>query len=170
MVLSIKKTTILFSYLTVVTLMTFVWTFVLVAPREVAAAGIPTGTIVQVSPVQTVSPANVMVGDPVQLKVLQDVLVDGKVVIAVGALAKGEVTTAEKKGLLGKPAKIGIAVRSVEGVDQTYHLAYGNKLMEGEDKMVLAVITTLLCLIGFLIFQGGDAAISPGTPIQATIS
>ena len=84
-----KQRSMAFSWITIVTLISFVWTFTLVTPVQVAAAlvKIPAGTIVNVAPVSAITPELFTVGDPVQLTVVSDVSVNGKVVIAAGAEA-----------------------------------------------------------------------------------
>ncbi len=55
------------------------------------------GTPVKLKLAQTISSADAHVGDEINFEVLEDITVDGVVVISKGALAIGSVTTAEPK-------------------------------------------------------------------------
>ena len=169
MVSRIKQHTRFYPFLTILTLVAFVWVFTIVAPQEAVAATISGGTIVQVSPNTTLSSENLAVGDAVQLSVMSDVKVDGTVVIAAGAPARGEVTSLQKKGMVGRPGKITITIKSVQAVDGKMIAVAGSKSAEGDDQMTTAiVVSVLLCLLGVLI-QGGEATISSGTPIECNV-
>ena len=81
----------------------------------------------------------------------------------------GEVTHSQKKGAIGKPAVIGVMVRSVEAVDGTVVPISGVKYIEGENKLTEALVITILCCILGLVIQGGEAEIPAGANMQATI-
>ena len=95
--------------------------------------------------------------------------VDGNVVIEGGARATAEITLSQKKGAVGKPAVIGVMVRSVEAVDGTMIPISGIKQVTGENKQSEALIVTILCCILGLMIQGGEAEIAAGTNMEATI-
>jgi len=156
--------------MTVATLIAFIWVFC--GPAEVIAATVkvPAGTVVRVRTNSTLSPESLNAGDNVYFTVVSDVSVDGNVVVKAGAQAVGEVSTSQKKGALGKPAKIGVKVKSVQAVDESTIFLSGNKQVEGEDKQTSTIIITLvLCLLAALI-QGGDADIPVGTEIDCTVA
>jgi hypothetical protein len=165
MIDNLKKKKGLYSLITMITLTTFAWTFVIAFPQQAVASSVPTGTPVTIVTVSSIAPESATVGDSVPMRVASDVKVNGRVVIAANAPAKGEVTQVERKGLLGKQAKIGITVRTIQAVDGTNVFATGNRVIEGEDKMVMSIVLTVLCLFGFLI-KGGSAVIAAGTPIE----
>jgi hypothetical protein len=62
---------------------------------------------------RALSSADAQVGDEVDLEVSEDVVVDGLLVIAKGAIAAGVVNEAEPKKALGRGGKLGVLVRSV---------------------------------------------------------
>jgi hypothetical protein len=62
---------------------------------------------------KTISSADAKVGDEVSLEVSEDVIIDGFLVIAIGANAMGVVNEAEPKKALGRGGKLGVLVRSV---------------------------------------------------------
>lgn len=88
-------------------------------------------------------------------------------VVEAGGAAAGEVSLAAKRGPTGKPAEIGISVRSVTAADGTMIPAPAQKVVRGEDRQTEALIISLaLCILG-LPMKGGDAYIAEGTYIKA---
>ncbi len=138
----------------------------------VLAAGqvkILAGTAVVVRTEMKITPRNYQVGDKVRLVVVDNVEVDGEVVIKAGAGAIGEVIAANKKALAGIPAKIGIKVCSVTAVDGSEILLTGNKVVEGESNTANVVVCAVLCTPFALLFSGGSAEISAGEMIEANV-
>jgi hypothetical protein len=166
-----NKKKILFKALVVGTIGAFMGSFSL--PYIAFAYGqvrVPAGTVVNVATNAVITPETVKMGDTVDLSVTSDVVVDGKVVIKAGAKASGEVIQSKNRNYVGIPAKIGIAVRSVQAVDGTTIILSGSKLVEGKDKMVTSIGLSLICCILFAAMKGGDASIPAGTSIQATVA
>ncbi|MBR6589403.1 MAG: hypothetical protein IKK67_02895 [Bacteroidaceae bacterium] len=127
------------------------------------------GTAVPLSLETSIDGNQVRAGQIVQFRVVQDIKVDGKTIIAAGSLAQGQVVRAEKNGLLGSAGEVEIAVKSVQAVDGTsIYLTNGNVFDEGKNKVVLSVVVTLCCLLGFLI-KGGKGEIPAGTQINASV-
>ena len=83
----------------------------------------PTGvfTLLDSTPIRVklgkaLSSSNTQVGDEVSFEVLEDVVVDGLLVVAKGALASGVVNEAEPKKSLGR-GKLSVLVKSVRLTD-----------------------------------------------------
>ena len=130
---------------------------------------IPGGTRLVLAFENAVHPESAQIGQKVYLRVVNGVNVDGKIVILGAARATGEITHSQKKGAIGKPAVIGVMVRSVEAVDGTMIPISGVTHIEGENKQSEALIVTILCCILGLMIQGGEAEIAAGTNMYATI-
>ena len=166
-----RKLSFAFQLLTIMTLLAFMWAFLL--PHESIAqqkATIPVGTVVHLKTNTTLTPEQFQVGDAVELSVVSDVIVDGNVVIKTGAKAKGEITISKENNYIGIPAKIGLAVQSVQAVDETTIPLSGVKLSEGKSKMVPSIGLSLVCCILFALWKGGEAFLQAGTPVDATVS
>jgi len=150
------------------------WTAILFCCSEsgklyAASAVIPTGTSVVLEVTALVNSEAVNPGDSVQVKVAQDVEVNGKVVIKGGTAAVAKVASVEKKGMLGAPGKITVEVVSTTDVDGKKVGLSGSLFREGKSKVVTSVLLGILICILFLFFiKGGDAEITPGTQIRAT--
>ena len=166
-----KKQKMSFQGLALVTLVAFAW-FVLPSHRAIAQAVVqlPAGTMILLATDSTLAPAQLNIGDIVQLTVAADVVIDGQVVIKAGAEAVGEITASKENNLIGIAAKMGLAIRSVQAVDGTIVPLHGTKLVEGKDKMALSIGLSLLCCVLFALMKGGEATIASGTQIEATIA
>ncbi|MCJ7645997.1 hypothetical protein MUO65_03705 [bacterium] len=137
---------------------------------KAAVVSVPPGTRVLLRLEETVSPETKSVGDQVTLSVVSDVVVNGKVVIAAGAPAAGEVTVSSKKGAVGKPAEIGFQVTSVMAVDGKSVPLRATRKAEGKSKMTEAIVVTILCCVLGLLMKGGEASFEKGLTIEAETS
>lgn len=129
---------------------------------------VPAGTSIMLRTTSDVTTASA-VGDVVALTVVQDVTVDGKVVVKAGAVAMGEVSALVKRKFFGIPAKISVTVRRVTMVDSNMVAVSNTKTVEGEDQMVCSIVGTILCLFPALI-RGGDAKITAGAMFDAIVT
>lgn len=128
---------------------------------------VPAGTAILLRTTSAINPASVRVGDVLNLSVANDVTVGGRVVFKAGANARAEVVKAERRGIAGKPDLIAITVQSVQAVDGASVPVSTTKTVEGEDKMVVTIILTLVCL-PFIFMKGGEAQIASGTEINTS--
>lgn len=127
------------------------------------------GTVVPMELISTVNSKNARTGEMVKFRVTDNVVVDGKTIIEVGAVANGQIVRAKKSGLLGSEGDLFIAVKSVQAIDgTTIYLTNGDLMDEGSNKVVLSVVLTFCCLFGFLI-KGGNAEIPAGSQVQAMV-
>lgn len=143
------------------------------APRQdgaAAAAGditLPDGTELTVVTTEELSSKTAVEGDPINFKVDEDVKINGKTVIAKGALVKGEVSNSKKSGRMGKGGQLSIRILSTESVDGQKVKLRASKGKEGDDKTGTTVaLVVLFGPLGFLK-KGKDAKIKAGTRIKA---
>jgi len=110
------------------------------------------------------------VGDSVNLVVIRDVKIDDKIVISAGTLARGEISSVDREGAVGKPGKISIAVKSVTAVDGQDVLIRASLTQKGKSKQTTALLVGLiLCLIGLLLIKGEGGTIRAGSEIKAYV-
>lgn len=139
------------------------------APSNGGVVVLKSGTPVSLELLSSINSNDVISGQIVDFRVLNDVKADGVVVIPSGTIAKGQIMSAKKNGLLGVPGKITIAIRSVQAVDGTMvNLESKTLADEGQDKLAVSVIFTVLCLFGFLI-KGGKGEIASGTVVNSSV-
>ena len=134
------------------------------APTEVS---LPDGTEITVVTTEEISSKTATEGDALTFKVDEDVKVNGKTVIAKGALVKGEVSNARKSGRMGKAGSLSIRILSTSSVDDQKVKLRASKGKEGDDKTGTTVaLVVLFGPLGFLK-KGKDAKIKEGTRIKA---
>lgn len=131
-----------------------------------AQVSIPDGTELSVVTTEEISSKTATEGDPINFKVDEDVVINGKVVIAKGTMAKGIISNASKSGRMGKGGKLSIRVESTNTVDDQKIKLRASKGKEGDDKTGTTVaLVVLFGPLGFLK-KGKDAKIKEGTKIK----
>jgi glucose/arabinose dehydrogenase len=108
-------------------------------------------------------------GDPVELVLDQDLMVNNVVVARAGSKAVGEVTHAKKAGMMGKGGELNIRLDYLRAGDARIMLR-GSKGREGDDKTGTAVALTVLFGPIGLIKHGKDIDIRQGTPLKAYVA
>ena len=141
------------------------------APRQDSAAAggivLPDGTELTVITTEEISSKTAVEGDALTFKVDDDVKINGKTVIARGAIVKGEISNSKKSGRMGKGGQLSIRILSTESVDGQKVKLRASKGREGDDKTGTTVaLVVLFGPLGFLK-KGKDAKIKEGTRIKA---
>lgn len=131
---------------------------------------VPVGTPVSLKLSTPVSAESSNAGDAVMFNVVSDVVVNGKVVIPAGSTASGLIMKAKKRNFVGLPASIMIQVSTIQGADGSSIPISVSKESEGDSKLVISVVLSLLCCILFLLMKGGNAEFPAGTVLNATVT
>jgi hypothetical protein len=127
------------------------------------------GTDVPLSFAQNLSSKTASEGDPVVLLLESDLKIGDVVVARAGSRAFGEVTKAEKSGMLGKAGELSIRLDHLKVGDSKVRLR-GAKGREGESGTTgVVVLTVLFGPIG-LIKHGKNIEIKQGTPMMAYVA
>lgn len=108
-------------------------------------------------------------GDPVVLVLTDDVKVGDVVVAKAGCKAFGEVTHAEKAGMMGKPGDLSIRLDYMKVGDVKVKLR-GTKGKEGESGTTATVALTVLFGPIGLIKHGKNIDIKKGTSLKAYVA
>jgi hypothetical protein len=149
-------------------------------PIPVAAAGssnnkkvkkfeLEDGTSVRLKFKEDISSKTALQDQPVYFSVAEDVFLNGKLVIAEGAVAKGVVREVQKSGFMGKKGKLDILIRQVE-------LTTGEKVklrasrenggqVSGGVIAVAAIINPL-----FLLIKGKNVSYQAGAEFDAYVA
>lgn len=129
------------------------------------------GTQLQLELVNMIDTEMITSGQTIDFRVKFDVKADGKVVIAAGSIAKGQVIRAEKAKALGKAGQVQIEIKSVTAVDGSHvYLSGGNVFREGEDKQTLSIVLGLFVCILFLLKKGENVQIASGTSFDVQVA
>ncbi|WP_243348170.1 hypothetical protein [Parabacteroides sp. FAFU027] len=129
------------------------------------------GTSVPLETVNTIDADNLADGQVIDFRVMSDVKVGNQVVIKAGSIAKGQVLSYKKSGMIGQPGQLQIQIRSVKSVDgQEVFLAGGNINKEGDSKLVLSIALSLLLCPLFLLMKGKSAVIPAGMQVTSSVA
>ncbi len=132
-----------------------------------SGVAIPDGTEIKIIATEEISGQKVVEGDPLTMKVAEDVVINGKTVIAKGAIVKGTVSSAKKKGFMGKGGDLSIRIESTETVDGQKLKLRAAKSGKGGDNMGSTVALTVLFGPLGLLRRGKEAKIKEGTILSA---
>ena len=150
------------------------------APAPASAAAVETapdasgkymlrdGTDVNLTFAQDLSSKTASEGDPVVLVLADDVKVGDVVVAKAGAKAFGEVTKAEKSGMMGKAGELNLRLNYLKVGDTKIKLR-GTKGKEGDSGTTSAVVLTVLFGPIGLIKHGKNVEIKQGQALHAFV-
>lgn len=153
----------------------------LVQPQTVATVAPLPHTLVDGTPIklrldQTISSADAQVGQEVSFEVLEDVSVDGIVVMPKGAPAIATVTAAEHKKSMGRAGKLDVAISYGRLKDQEKVALRATKESKGGGHvgaMTGAIVATSIVFFPaaplFLFVHGKDITVPQGTEITAFV-
>lgn len=136
------------------------------APEKSGNGGevvVPDGTEVRLKLVERLSSASAKVNERVRLEAAEDVLVNGKVVIAKGAEAVGTVTEASPKKSFGRSGKLNFTIDAVKAVDGSNVRLRGTKENEGSESYGKAGVVTILAGPFGAFVHGKDVELEAGT-------
>jgi hypothetical protein len=134
------------------------------------------GTPVKLRLSETMSSANAKVGQEVPFEVVEDVTVDGVVVLPKGATAIGTVTDCNPKRSMGRAGKLDISISYARLADQekvALRAMQENKGGGHVGAMTGAIVATSIVFFPaaplFLFMHGKDITIPQGTEITAFV-
>lgn len=150
-------------------------------PAAAPPAPPPPGTLVDGTPVklrlsQTISSADAKVGQEVPFEVVEDVKVDGALVLPKGAAAVASVTEAQPKKNMGRAGRLNIAISYARLSDNEKAALRAVKESKGGGHvgaMTGAMVATSVVFFPaaplFLFMKGKDISIPQGTEITAFV-
>ena len=146
-------------------MITGVWIGALAGANEVT---LPEGTTVYLEFRDSLSSKTAIEGQRFELRVENDVCVDGNVLIPRGSTAVGTVSAAQKRRMLGRQGELNLVLSYALVNDQRIPLR-GSKSQEG--KRQVGAVAALAVLAGGLglLKRGKDVEIPAGTPITGYI-
>ena len=131
---------------------------------------IPAGAPVIVELTERISSDTATSGESFGLRLAEPIVVQGRVVVPVGAAGRGEVIDAKAAGMGGRPGRLVLAARCLDSGSLHVRLQSLKLGGGGQDNSVLASGATLAVgVIGALV-TGGDVAYLAGTRASAKIA
>ncbi|MDR1327267.1 MAG: hypothetical protein LBJ74_02535 [Heliobacteriaceae bacterium] len=124
---------------------------------------LPAGTPVVLRVMDTISSESLVTGSNVSFQIMQDVIVNDKVLIKSGAIANAQVSFAKRKNFAGNAGEITISDFSTRAVDGSFVPLTATINAQGNDKLVLSWGLGLFICPLFLLMKGDDGMIPAGT-------
>ena len=121
---------------------------------------------------ETVTSANAKVGQSVELEVVEPLEINGKVIIAGGAHARGVVTQAKRRGHNHREGQLQLTIQSVSQVDRTEALLQAATVQKGSGhgEPIFGPCTfPIPADSAGLLRKGEDVVIPQGTELIAAI-
>lgn len=128
---------------------------------------IPEGIEIKIATIDSISGKKSVEGAPVTFRVVEDVKVDNRTVIAKDAVVKGLVSQARKPGMMGRGGKLSVRIESAQTIDgQSIRLRAAKSGAGGDN---FGTTFTLSYIIGpfALLTTGKNAKIKAGTVFTA---
>lgn len=127
------------------------------------------GTIVEVMTTEALDSKTATEGDAIYLEVADDVVVNGKTVIAAGSIVKGEITVASKAKMMGKAGKLDFTIDYVKAVDGTNVRVRTAKSFQGKNKQGGVIAAAVLVSPVALLLKGKDVTLEKGKKFRVYV-
>lgn len=128
------------------------------------------GTSLRIALKEEINSKTAQVGDFVALEVIDDVDVNGVIVITAGTPLKGEITEASKAKMMGKAGKIDFIVTFTRSVDgQNIRLRTSNKSFSGTNKQGGIIAAAVIVNPLVLLLKGKNITLKKGQNFSAYI-
>src|SRR3954452_6205831 len=148
----------------------------LASPAWAMERRIPDGTRIPVRVMQQLSSASVKSNDQVTFSVVEDVVVDGDVVIKQGTPVRGVIVDAAEKRRMGRAGRLSYAVNETKAVDRTVIRLRAVQQGKGDSNVTSTAVTTTAVAVFvpvaaplFLLRKGGDIVVPEGTRVDAFV-
>ena len=154
----------------------FVCSLQLAAPAWAGGRRLPDGTRIAVRTMEPLSSATLKDSDPVTFAVVEDVVVDGQVVIKQGTPVRGTIVDAESKRRMGRAGKLQYTVNETKGVDRSVIRLRAIQDRRGDSNVTSTAVTTVAVGVFvpvaapfFLLRKGHDIVVPEGTRIDTFV-
>lgn len=127
------------------------------------------GTALKVVTTEEITSKAAKPNDPVKFTVVEDLVINGQVIVRTGTAAVGSVVNAEKGGYMGNSGKLAIQVESTTTTDGKPLKLRAAKGGEGDDKTTSTFALASIVSPLFLLRKGGEAKIAAGTPLTVYV-
>jgi hypothetical protein len=157
----------------------FVCSLQLTVPTWAATAmtkRLPDGTRIAVRTMEPLSSATLQDGSPVTFSVVEDVVIDGTVVIKQGTPVRGTIVNAQAKRRMGRAGKLQYTVNETKAVDRSPIRLRAVQDRVGDSNVTSTTVTTVAVGVFipvaapfFLLRKGHDIVVPEGTRIDTFV-
>ena len=141
-----------------------------------AGTRLPDGTRIAVRTMEQLSSATLQDGSQVTFSVVEDVVVDGEVVIKQGTPVRGTIVDAQAKRRMGRAGKLQYTVNETKAVDRTPIRLRALQDRKGDSNVTSTAVTTAAVGVFvpvaapfFLLRKGHDIVVPEGTRIDTFV-
>jgi len=127
------------------------------------------GTSLRIALKQELNSKTAEVGSIVELEVIDNVEVDGSIVIASGTPVKGEITEASKAKMMGKAGKIDFIITYTRSVDGQNIRLRSTQTFAGKEGTGGVVAAAVLVAAPLIFIKGKDITINKGRNFNAFV-
>jgi len=146
------------------------------APAWAGGRRLPDGTRIAVRTMEPLSSATLQDGSPVTFSVVEDVVVDGEVVVKQGTPVRGTIVNAQAKRRMGRAGKLQYTVNETKGVDRSPIRLRALQDRVGDSNVTSTTVTTVAVGVFvpvaapfFLLRKGHDIVVPEGTRIDTFV-
>jgi hypothetical protein len=126
------------------------------------------GTTVRLKFVNELSSKTAEQDQPIEFRVVDDVYLKGKLVIAEGAMAKGYVREVKRSGMLGRKGKLDVALRQIELADGSRIKIRAAKSQGGQVSGGVIAVAAIINPL-FLLIKGKNVIYTQGAEFDAFV-
>jgi hypothetical protein len=129
-----------------------------------AVIRIPAGTVVEVELVDPLSSGTSQIGDFFALRLRAPIVVDGREIVAAGAVGAGEVIDADSSGFGGRQGKLIISARYLDVGGQRVRIRGMQLTAVGQDRVNTALAVSMIPYAGIagIFLSGGEIDLPAG--------
>jgi hypothetical protein len=145
-------------------------------PAWAAEARLADGTRIPVKVMERLSSASLKDNDPVTFAVVEDVVVDGRVVVKQGTPVRGVIVEAAAKRRMGRAGRLSYTVNDTKGVDRGVIQLRAVQARRGDSHVTSTAVTTTAVAVFvpvaapfFLLRKGSDVVVPEGTRVDAFV-
>lgn len=138
------------------------------APAQDATVLLKEGTLLNLKLLHTLNSKTVVLDDPLNFALAEDVVLNGKTLVKAGAPAIGRVRQAKPARTLGRGAELGLEMQYLK-VGRARVPLRGSQLRGGEGKTAETVTLTILFGVSGLIKHGSEVEVKEGSLFTAYV-
>jgi hypothetical protein len=146
------------------------------APVRATESRLPDGTRIAVRLMEQISSATYKSNDPVNFAIIEDVVVNGEVVIKQGTPVRGVIVEAEAKRRMGRAGKMMYTVNETKAVDRSPIRLRAVQDRRGDSHVTSTAVTTTAVAVFvpvaapfFLLRKGTDVVVPEGTRVDVFV-
>ena len=133
-------------------------------------AYIPKGVVLKVELTRELSSKKAKKGDAVPLKLVENLIVNGVVVVPAGAEVKGIVTKARKAGGLGRGGKLEFTIVSVKAINGVEIPLQYTKSEHGAGDAGAVAVVAFVSIVGGIFMKGKNVVFNKGLQFDAEVT